>query len=70
MAKAAGLTVRELEALQPRDTAYEVKDDAEAGLYVTVLLRRHRSSLPASSVRTGEARRAGALGGAYRTDRR
>lgn len=43
MAKPAGLTVKQVEALQPRATAYEVKDDAEAGLYVTVLPSGARS---------------------------
>ncbi len=43
MAKPAGLTVKQLEALAPRAQTYEVKDDAEPGLYVCVLPSGRRS---------------------------
>jgi integrase len=32
----AGLVVKQIEALQPRDVSYEIKDDAEQGLYLVV----------------------------------
>jgi integrase len=37
LGKSKGLTVRQLESLEPRAEPYEIKDDAEAGLYVCVL---------------------------------